>query len=111
MPLPAAFSEGVEAWRQVTALANPIHRTLRRLASEKPDAFILNPSAVGADPPTLEGVISSTARSVAYLSCDPQTLGRDLAVLLEGGFTLVSAQAVDMMPQTRQVESLALLRR
>jgi 23S rRNA (uracil1939-C5)-methyltransferase len=95
----------------VEILANPIHRTLRRLESEKPDAIILNPSAVGADPPALEGVVSSTARSVAYLSCDPKTLGRDLAVLVKGGFTLVSAQAIDMMPQTRQVESLALLRR
>lgn len=95
----------------VEILANPIHRTLRRLASEKPDAIILNPSAAGVDPPALEGVLSSTARFVAYLSCDPKTLGRDLAVLVEGGFNLVSVQAIDMMPQTRQVESLALLRR
>ncbi len=95
----------------VETLADPIHRTLRRLATEKPDAIILNPSAVGADPPALQGVITSTAHSVAYLSCDPETLGRDLAVLVGGGFTLVSVQAIDMMPQTRQVESLALLRR
>ncbi len=95
----------------VEILADPIHRTLRRLAEEKPDAVILNPSAVGADQPALQGVIASTARSVAYLSCDPATLGRDLAMLIEGGFNLVSVQAVDMMPQTRQVESLALLRR
>ncbi len=95
----------------VEILANPIHRTLRRLASEKPNAIILNPSAVGADPPALEGVVASTARFVAYLSCDPETLGRDLAVLFNGGFSLETVQAVDMMPQTRQVESLALLRR
>ncbi len=95
----------------VEILANPIHRTLNRLAAEKPDAIILNPSAVGADPPALDGVLSSTARFIAYLSCDPETLGRDLAVLVEGGFTLVSVQGIDMMPQTRQVESLALLRR
>jgi 23S rRNA (uracil1939-C5)-methyltransferase len=95
----------------VEVLANPIHRTLRRLAAEKPDAIILNPSAVGADPPALQGVITSTARAVAYLSCDPATLGRDLAMLVDGGFNLVTVQAIDMMPQTRQVESLALLRR
>jgi 23S rRNA (uracil1939-C5)-methyltransferase len=95
----------------VETLADPIHRTLRRLGSEKPDAIILNPSAVGADPPALQGVITSTAHSVAYLSCDPTTLGRDLAMLMDGGFNLVTVQAIDMMPQTRQVESLALLRR
>jgi 23S rRNA (uracil1939-C5)-methyltransferase len=95
----------------VEILANPIHRALRRLGSEKPEAVILNPSAAGADPPILEMIVGSTARSVAYLSCDPTTLARDLAVLIGGGFKLVTIQSVDMMPQTRQVEALAFLRR
>ena len=95
----------------VEILANPIHRAQRRLRSEKPDAIILNPSAAGTDPPTLEMIIDSPARSVAYLSCDPSTLVRDLAALIEGGFKLVTIQAIDMMPQTRQVEALAFLRR
>jgi len=95
----------------VEILANPIHRALRRLHSERPDAVILNPSAAGADPPALEMIIDSPARSLAYLSCDPSTLVRDLAALIEGGFQLVTIQAIDMMPQTRQVEALAFLRR
>jgi len=95
----------------VEILANPIHRTLRRLKSEKAEAFILNPSAVGADSPALEAVTTSTARSVAYLSCDPETLARDLAILIDGGYKLLTVQAIDMMPQTRQIECLALLRR
>ena len=95
----------------IEILANPIHRTIRRLRSEKADAIILNPSAAGAEPPVLETVIESSARSLAYLSCDPKTLGRDLAVFVDRGFDLVTAQAVDMMPQTRQIETLALLRR
>jgi 23S rRNA (uracil1939-C5)-methyltransferase len=92
-------------------LANPIHRTLRRLHSERPEAVILNPSAAGADSPTLEMIVKSSARRVAYLSCDPTTLARDLAALIGGGFQLVTIQAIDMMPQTRQVEALAFLRR
>jgi 23S rRNA (uracil1939-C5)-methyltransferase len=95
----------------VEILANPIHRTLRRLSSERSEAVILNPSAAGADPPTLEMIIRSSARRVAYLSCDPTTLARDLAALIGGGFQLVTIQAIDMMPQTRQVEALAFLRR
>ena len=95
----------------VEILANPIHRALRRLRSEKPEAVIINPSAVGADAPALEAIIDSPARRLAYLSCDPTTLTRDLAVLINGGFKLVTAQAIDMMPQTRQVEALALMRR
>ena len=95
----------------VEILANPIHRTLRRLRSEKLQAVILNPSGVGADSRALGAIITSTARSVAYLSCNPTTLARDLAELIGGGFHLVSVQPIDMMPQTRQIEALALLRR
>jgi len=95
----------------VEVLASPIHRAIRRLRAEKPEAIILNPAAAGADPPALETIVDSTARLLAYLSCDPETLARDLAVLVKGGFKLVTVQAVDMMPQTNQVESLALLRR
>ena len=84
---------------------------LRRLRSERPDAVILNPSAAGADTRALEAINASPARRLAYLSCDPTTLSRDLAVLIHGGFKLVMVQAIDMMPQTRQVEALALLRR
>ena len=95
----------------VEILVNPIHRAISRLRSERPDAFILNPSAAGADPPTLEMIVDSPARSVAYLSCDPTTLARDLAAMIDGGFQLITVQAIDMMPQTRQVEALAFLRR
>jgi len=95
----------------VEALASPLRRALRRLGDERPEAVILNPSASGAEPPVLEAIVASPARRLAYLSCDPLTLARDLAALTAGGFEIASAQAVDMMPQTAQVEALALLRR
>jgi 23S rRNA (uracil1939-C5)-methyltransferase len=95
----------------VEVVADPIHRARRRLNVEQADAVILNPSAAGADAAALEAVTTSTARSVAYLSCDPTTLARDLAMLTNAGFDLVTVQPIDMMPQTRQIEALALLRR
>jgi 23S rRNA (uracil-5-)-methyltransferase RumA len=100
-----------ERVKNVEILANPIHRAQRRIRSTRPDAFILNPSAVGADQPTLRMIIDSPARAVAYLSCDPTTLARDLGALAKGGFKITSVQPIDMMPQTRQIEALALLRR
>ncbi len=95
----------------VEVLASPIHRALRRLESEKPEAVVLNPSRVGAESHVLAAIIASPTKRLAYLSCDPKTLTRDLAMLINAGFKLVTAQAIDMMPQTRQVEALALLRR
>ncbi|MFS6827606.1 hypothetical protein [Cyanobium sp. ATX-6F1] len=49
---------------------------------------------------------------MAYLSCNPATLARDLAMLCaEGRLTLTSVQPVDFFPQTSHVESLAILQR
>jgi 23S rRNA (uracil1939-C5)-methyltransferase len=96
----------------VEVVASPLHRALDRLREARPDAVILNPSATGAEARVLEAIAAAPTRSVAYLSCDPVTLARDLAVLVtRGRFELVSVQAVDMMPQTAQIEALALLRR
>jgi len=95
----------------VEVVASPVLRSLKRLKSEKPSAFILNPSRAGADAPVLDAISASAASRVVYLSCEPSTLARDLVRLLGGGFKLKSIRAVDMMPQTQQVEALAFLER
>ena len=46
-------------------------------------------------------------RRIVYVSCDPQTLGRDARALKAGGFRLVHALALDLMPQTFHVEVVA----
>jgi len=50
-------------------------------------------------------------RRVVYVSCDPATLGRDLAILCEAGFEIKKAAMVDMFPHTHHMESLILLER
>lgn len=94
---------------EVSAVA--VERSLDRLKSRRPDAVVLNPSRAGALEPVLETIGRSGARQVVYLSCDPNTLCRDLDVLVRHGYEAVSVRPIDMMPQTKQVEALALLRR
>jgi 23S rRNA (uracil-5-)-methyltransferase RumA len=95
----------------VEVAASAVERALPRLNDPELDAVVLNPSRAGASESVLRAIAGSSASRVAYLSCEPHTLCRDLDVLRRGGFALVSTQPIDMMPQTAQVEALALLRR
>jgi 23S rRNA (uracil1939-C5)-methyltransferase len=92
-----------------TFLAGRVEEVLHRLPA--PDAVLLNPPRQGADgrvPSALERLrAAGRARRVAYISCDPATLARDLARL--PGYALRSLAAHDMFPQTAHVETLALL--
>lgn len=96
--------------KDVELLPTAVERSLHRLRERRPDAIVLNPSRAGATEPVLRMIGESGARQVAYLSCEPGTLCRDLDLLAGQGYETVSVQPVDMMPQTNQVEALALLR-
>ncbi|GAG47917.1 unnamed protein product, partial [marine sediment metagenome] len=88
-----------------------VERGLARLREADADAVVLNPSRAGALEAVLEAVAQWPTTKLAYLSCDPTTLCRDLEFLRRKGFAIRSVQPIDMMPQTGHVEALALLTR
>jgi 23S rRNA (uracil1939-C5)-methyltransferase len=73
------------------------------------DAIIFDPPRKGCDKKLLETIINSGIKKIIYISCEPSTLARDLKVLVEGGYKLVSASPVDMFPHTGKVECVVLL--
>jgi 23S rRNA (uracil1939-C5)-methyltransferase len=76
---------------------------------DRADAVVLNPPRKGCAPAVLDRVRALRPRRVVYVSCDPGTLARDLARLVEGGGQVVAARPFDMMPHTPHVETLAIV--
>ncbi len=73
------------------------------------DAIVLDPPRAGVDQSALLTVLALGARKLVYVSCDPATLARDVKLICEHGYQLLSAQPLDMFPQTHHVETVALL--
>jgi 23S rRNA (uracil1939-C5)-methyltransferase len=74
------------------------------------DFVVLNPPRKGCAATVLAEVLRLRPRALAYVSCDPRTLARDLALLVRGGARIERAIPYDMMPHTPHVETLALVR-
>ena len=79
--------------------------------TERPDAVVLDPPRTGCRREALDSLVRLAPPRVAYVSCDPETLARDLKVLCQGGYALRRVVPLDMFPQTHHVECAAFLDR
>jgi len=89
---------------------------------EKPDLVVLDPPRAGLGQSTAAKLAEVHSPEIVYLSCDPSTLARDLAVLLQTermpagakpnapSYELASVELFDLFPQTHHIETLVHLR-
>lgn len=75
------------------------------------DLAILDPPRKGCDPVVLESLVGAGIPKIVYVSCNPATLARDMAYLVEHGYIPGQVQPVDMFPWTSHVECVALMSR
>ena len=74
-----------------------------------PEAVILDPPRAGCHIKALNALKNLGAKRVCYVSCDPVTLARDLAILCEGNYKIQNVQPIDMFPQTYHTECIVTM--
>ena len=75
----------------------------------KPDVIVVDPPRKGLNADTIEALSKMSPRRIVYVSCDPATLARDVALLKERGYVLKNAQAADLFPRCAHVESVVTM--
>lgn len=73
------------------------------------NCIVLNPPRKGCDREVLDKVTTLNPERIIYVSCSPQTLARDLDILVSKGYSCEKVQPVEMFPQTPHVENVALI--
>ena len=86
---------------------------LRRavLQRERPDLIVTDPPRAGLGPEVCELLARVAAPRLVYISCDPTTLARDLAMLVHSGYCLTELHLLDMFPQTFHMETIVFLQK
>lgn len=78
---------------------------------EKADVVFMDPPRSGSDEAFLSSVIKLGPKKIVYISCNPETMARDLKYMYENGYRGKDIYPVDMFPYTGHVETVVLLQR
>ena len=74
----------------------------------RPDVIITDPPRAGMHPDVVDVILKTAPQRIVYVSCNPATQARDIAIL-DQGYKVVAVQPVDMFPHTQHVEVVTLL--
>jgi 23S rRNA (uracil1939-C5)-methyltransferase len=113
----AALNASLNALHNIEFRAGRVETLLRDrrfwLQEARPDVVVVDPPRAGLHPHVISSLLAARPTHIAYLSCNSQSLIRDLQLLLSGfpRYRVCEVQAFDMFPQTDHVEILALLER
>jgi len=108
---PSACSDFVlnmDEYDHVSLYESPAEKVLPALKI-KPDVVLVDPPRAGLSPVVVDYLVQMKPREIAYVSCDPSTLARDLSRLVRGGYLVNLTKLFDLFPQTSSIESITYL--
>ncbi len=82
-----------------------------RQALAEIDLILLDPPRAGLGTKLVADIASLGSPDIVYVSCDPTTLARDVRILTQRGYDLISLVVLDLFPQTHHLETVARLRK
>jgi 23S rRNA (uracil1939-C5)-methyltransferase len=102
-------AQGSYAFRDFEIVQSDVGQFLNKRSFGREAAVLLDPPRTGCTPDVLQELVKKTPRLIAYVSCHPVTLARDLSRLKEANYQLRLVRPFDMFPQTDHIEVLAVL--
>jgi len=78
-------------------------------AGEKADVVFMDPPRAGSSRKFINSLLRMKPDRVVYISCNPETLARDLRFITKGGYKVQKITPVDMFPFTNHVETVVLM--
>jgi 23S rRNA (uracil1939-C5)-methyltransferase len=90
-------------------IAGRVENTLAQIARSvpAPDTVILDPPRQGCLPGAIAGIAALSPKKIVYISCNPATLARDLALFVKHAYRVQVVQPIDMFPSTYHIECVA----
>ena len=102
-----AKENGLKDYKFISKNANYIDDKF--IKKEKIDAIVLDPPRSGLDKEIIKTIAKTKIKKLVYISCNPQTLARDINRFQDRGYKLEKIKACDMFSETMHVETVALL--
>ena len=105
----AANNKVKNAWFFAGNLENLFRDNLEVQNLDLPDVVIVDPPRTGLHKKTIKDIISKSPDRIVYVSCNPATQARDIALFCCGKYNLTKIRPVDMFPHTPHIENVATL--
>ncbi len=104
------FATNLDEYENVSLYVGAVEEILPALEGPA-EIVVLDPPRAGLEAKALQSILKLAPKQIAYVSCDPSTLARDLQKFLADGYTLKSVTPFDQFPQTYHIETISILTR